>query len=63
MSNATLKKTQASNKVMTNEREQHRHQLIAAEAYSLAQERKFSNGNETDDWYAAELKIDALLTR
>ena len=38
-----------------------RRQLVAAEAYFLAERRGFSAGNEVDDWVAAEVVVDSRL--
>jgi len=38
-----------------------RRQLIAAEAYFLAERRGFAAGHEFDDWLAAEAAVDARL--
>jgi hypothetical protein len=38
-----------------------RRQLIAAEAYFLAERRGFAAGHEFDDWIAAEAAVDARL--
>ena len=38
-----------------------RHALIAAAAYLRAERRGFAPGQETDDWFAAEAEVDALL--
>ena len=38
-----------------------RKQLIAAEAYFLAERRGFAAGHELDDWVAAEAAVDARL--
>ena len=38
-----------------------RHALIAAAAYLRAERRGFAPGHETDDWFAAEAEVDALL--
>jgi Protein of unknown function (DUF2934) len=40
-----------------------RRQLVAAEAYFLAERRGFSGGNEVEDWVAAERVVDAWLNR
>jgi hypothetical protein len=39
-----------------------RRALIAQGAYLRAERRGFEPGHETDDWLAAELEVDALLT-
>ncbi|MEJ2392398.1 MAG: DUF2934 domain-containing protein [Gammaproteobacteria bacterium] len=36
-----------------------RHQMIAETAYYLAERRGFISGYELEDWFAAELAIDA----
>jgi DUF2934 family protein len=38
-----------------------RRALIAAAAYLRAERRGFAPGQETDDWFAAEAEVDALL--
>ena len=38
-----------------------RRQLVAAEAYFLAQRRGFASGNELEDWIAAERVVDSRL--
>ena len=38
-----------------------RRQLVAAEAYFLAERRGFVGGNELDDWVAAEAAVDMRL--
>jgi hypothetical protein len=38
-----------------------RRQMVAAEAYLLAERRGFAAGNEVDDWVAAEVAVDARL--
>lgn len=38
-----------------------RRQLVAAEAYFLAERRGFMAGNELEDWLAAELAVDSRL--
>jgi Protein of unknown function (DUF2934) len=38
-----------------------RRQLIAAEAYFLAERRGFAAGRELDDWAAAEAVVDSRL--
>ena len=38
-----------------------RRQLIAAEAYFLAERRGFAAGHELDDWIAAEATVDQRL--
>ena len=38
-----------------------RHQLIAAEAYFLAERRGFAAGHELADWSAAEAAVDSRL--
>jgi hypothetical protein len=37
----------------------HRHELVAAEAYYLAERRGFAAGHELEDWVAAEQLIAA----
>jgi hypothetical protein len=38
-----------------------RRQMVAAEAYFLAERRGFAAGNEVEDWVAAEVAVDAQL--
>ena len=38
-----------------------RHALIAEAAYLRAERRGFAPGQETEDWLAAEIEVDALL--
>lgn len=38
-----------------------RRALIAEAAYLRAERRGFAPGQETDDWFAAEAEVDALL--
>lgn len=38
-----------------------RRQLVAAEAYFLAERRGFAGGNEVEDWVAAERVVDSQL--
>jgi hypothetical protein len=38
-----------------------RRQLVAAEAYFLAERRGFAGGHELEDWVAAEAAIDERL--
>ena len=38
-----------------------RRQLVAAEAYFLAERRGFAAGNEVEDWVAAEAAVDSRL--
>jgi hypothetical protein len=40
-----------------------RRQLVAAEAYFLAERRGFAAGSELDDWIAAEAAVDSRLQR
>jgi Protein of unknown function (DUF2934) len=40
-----------------------RRQMVAAEAYFLAERRGFAAGNEVEDWVAAEVAVDARLKR
>jgi hypothetical protein len=40
-----------------------RRQLVAAEAYFLAERRGFAAGNELQDWVAAEAVVDSRLQR
>ncbi len=38
-----------------------RRELVAAEAYFLAERRGFAGGNELEDWVAAEAMVDSRL--
>jgi hypothetical protein len=38
-----------------------RRQLVAAEAYLLAERRGFTAGRELEDWVAAEMVVDSRL--
>ncbi len=38
-----------------------RHQRVQAAAYARAVGRRFESGNELEDWYAAELEVDAQI--
>jgi len=38
-----------------------RHAMIAEAAYLRAEQRGFAPGQETEDWLAAEIEVDALL--
>jgi hypothetical protein len=38
-----------------------RRQLVAAEAYFIAERRGFTAGNEVEDWVAAEVVVDSRL--
>jgi hypothetical protein len=38
-----------------------RRQMVAAEAYFLAERRGFLGGNEVEDWVAAEMVVDSQL--
>jgi hypothetical protein len=40
-----------------------RRQLVAAEAYFLAERRGFAAGNELEDWVTAEMVVDSRLQR
>jgi hypothetical protein len=40
-----------------------RRQLVAAEAYFLAERRGFTAGGEVEDWVAAEAMVDSRLRR
>lgn len=41
--------------------ESQRHDMIANEAYLLAERRGFADGNALEDWAAAEAQVDARL--
>jgi len=43
----------------THNGHEHRHELVAAEAYYLAERRGFAAGHELEDWVAAEQMIAA----
>ena len=40
-----------------------RRQLVAAQAYFLAERRGFAAGHEIEDWVAAEMVVDSQLER
>jgi len=40
-----------------------RRQLVAAEAYFLAERRGFEAGHEVEDWMAAEVLVDSRIHR
>jgi hypothetical protein len=40
-----------------------RRELVAAEAYFLAERRGFAAGHELEDWIAAEVAVDSRLQR
>jgi hypothetical protein len=40
-----------------------RRQMVAAEAYFLAERRGFCDGSEVEDWVAAEMVVDSRLKK
>jgi Protein of unknown function (DUF2934) len=56
-----LESTQPVNGVSTSIDPDVRRQLVAAEAYFLAERRGFAAGNEVEDWVAAEVAVDSRL--
>ena len=63
MSNTPFKKSRTTNKSNRQNADLNRQNMIEDKAYSLACERGFSNGNELQDWLAAEILIDTELSR
>jgi hypothetical protein len=63
MSNANRKNSPSTSKSNKANADFYRHQLIEEYAYSLASARGFRDGNEQEDWFAAEREIDAQLSR
>jgi hypothetical protein len=63
MSNVKLKNAKSKLKSKFENSEDQRHQMIEVEAYSIALARGFCDGNEADDWYAAEIQVDKQLSR
>jgi DUF2934 family protein len=60
---AVLESTESRAAVPTAIDPEARRQLVAAEAYFLAERRGFAAGNEVQDWVAAEAAVDARLKR
>jgi Protein of unknown function (DUF2934) len=58
---AVLESTESRAAVLTAIDPEARRQLVAAEAYFLAERRGFAAGNEVQDWVAAEVAVDARL--
>jgi hypothetical protein len=57
---AVLESKQLETKIVDSEV---RRQLVAAEAYFLAERRGFAAGNEVEDWVAAEAVVDSRLNQ
>jgi len=58
---AVLESAQSLTAVSTRIDPNVRRQLVAAEAYFLAERRGFTAGNELEDWVAAEAAVDSRL--
>ncbi|MGO9512835.1 MAG: DUF2934 domain-containing protein [Steroidobacteraceae bacterium] len=56
---ACIKSAQSLTAVTTSIDPQVRRQLVAAEAYFLAERRGFAAGHELEDWVAAEAAVDS----
>jgi hypothetical protein len=56
-----LESTQSLTAVSTMIDPNVRRQLVAAEAYFLAERRGFTAGGELEDWVAAEVAVDSRL--
>ena len=56
---AVLKSAQSLTSVTTSIDPEVRRQLVAAEAYFLAERRGFAAGHELEDWLAAEAAVDS----
>jgi hypothetical protein len=56
---AVLKSAQSVRAVTTSIDPEVRRQLVAAEAYFLAERRGFAAGHELEDWVAAEAAVDS----
>jgi len=56
---AVLKSAQSLTAVTTSIDPEVRRQLVAAEAYFLAERRGFAAGHELEDWVAAEAAVDS----
>ncbi len=56
---AVLKSAQSLTTVTTSIDPEVRRQLVAAEAYFLAERRGFAAGHELEDWVAAEAAVDS----
>jgi hypothetical protein len=63
MSITPLKKSRTTNKSNRQNADLNRHNMIEDKAYSLASDRGFSDGNDLEDWLAAEILIDNELSR
>jgi hypothetical protein len=55
---AVLESAQTTTAVSTSIDPEFRRQLVAAEAYFLAERRGFAAGHELEDWVAAEAAVD-----
>jgi Protein of unknown function (DUF2934) len=58
---AVLESRQTPTAVSTGIDPEVRRQLVAAEAYFLAERRGFAAGNELEDWVNAEAAVDSRL--
>jgi hypothetical protein len=56
-----LESTESGSARLTAIDPEDRRQLVAAEAYFLAERRGFAAGNEVEDWVAAEAAVDSRL--
>jgi hypothetical protein len=56
-----LESTESGSARLTAIDPEDRRQLVAAEAYFLAERRGFAAGNEVEDWVAAEVAVDSRL--
>ncbi len=56
-----LESEQSATAVSTSIDPEVRRQLVAAEAYLLAERRGFTAGRELEDWVAAEMVVDSRL--
>lgn len=59
--NAVLESAQSATAGSTHIDPGKRRQLVAAEAYFLAERRGFAGGNELEDWVTAERAVDSRL--
>jgi len=60
---ATSKSSRSANLRSTSIDPEMRRQLVAAEAYFLAERRGFAGGNALEDWVAAERVVDSRLNQ
>ncbi|MFT5675066.1 MAG: hypothetical protein ACI808_000995 [Paraglaciecola sp.] len=63
MSATPLTKSPSTNKLNRQNADLNRHNMIEDKAYLLASARDFRDGNDLDDWLAAEILIDTELSR